>query len=258
MAPQDEETQLSPAQLADLSALADGTLDSSRADAVRAWIDSSPELTELLARERAVVARLRRAAINDRAPASVRTAIEATRSERARRARRRQTRARAGLAFAMAVIVAGVVLAVALPTGTPGAPSISQAAALASRTPTAAVSAPSATQLDVRIQNLTFPNWADSFGWRADGQRTDKLDGRLARTVYYRADRRSIAYTIVASPVLAQPTDATPMGSRTSYGFWVLKLDGRTVVTWRRAGHTCVLSGAGVPTSVLLQLATWS
>jgi hypothetical protein len=36
-----------------------------------------------------------------------------------------------------------------------------------------------------------------------------------------------------------------------------LKLGGRVVVTWRRAGHTCVLSGASVPPGELQQLAAW-
>ena len=33
--------------------------------------------------------------------------------------------------------------------------------------------------------------------------------------------------------------------------------DGRTVVTWLRSGHTCVLAGANVPPPVLLRLAAW-
>jgi hypothetical protein len=35
------------------------------------------------------------------------------------------------------------------------------------------------------------------------------------------------------------------------------RLDGRLVVTWRRANHTCVLSGSGVSLSELTMLATW-
>jgi hypothetical protein len=36
-----------------------------------------------------------------------------------------------------------------------------------------------------------------------------------------------------------------------------LSLRGRTGVTWRRAGHTCVLSATAVPTRVLERLADW-
>jgi hypothetical protein len=32
----------------------------------------------------------------------------------------------------------------------------------------------------------------------------------------------------------------------------------RLVVTWRRAGHTCVLSGAGISTRELSKLAAWT
>ena len=31
----------------------------------------------------------------------------------------------------------------------------------------------------------------------------------------------------------------------------------RTVVTWLRDGHTCVLSGSGVPRRTMLELAAW-
>ena len=37
----------------------------------------------------------------------------------------------------------------------------------------------------------------------------------------------------------------------------MLEEDGRTVVTWERGGHTCVLSAEGVPADELLELAGW-
>ena len=37
----------------------------------------------------------------------------------------------------------------------------------------------------------------------------------------------------------------------------LFSVGGRTAVTWLRRGHTCVLSGAGVPGRVLLRLAAW-
>jgi anti-sigma factor RsiW len=49
------ESHLSPAELADLSALADGRLDPGRRDAVEAWIRSSPDLRDLYERERRAV-----------------------------------------------------------------------------------------------------------------------------------------------------------------------------------------------------------
>ncbi|MGB0094653.1 MAG: hypothetical protein WBP81_19235, partial [Solirubrobacteraceae bacterium] len=50
-----------PRELADLSALADGTLDPARRAEVQARITASPELSALYGRERMVVERLREA-----------------------------------------------------------------------------------------------------------------------------------------------------------------------------------------------------
>jgi hypothetical protein len=35
-------------------------------------------------------------------------------------------------------------------------------------------------------------------------------------------------------------------------------LRGRLVVTWRKGGHTCILSGSGVPRAELAKLAGWT
>jgi hypothetical protein len=65
----------------------------------------------------------------------------------------------------------------------------------------------------------------------------------------------NVAYTIVGAPALAQPSvPVTHLGRFTPR---VFGLRGRTVVTWRRAGHTCVLSASGVPVPMLEQLADW-
>src|SRR5438477_12085133 len=117
-------------QLAELSALADGTLDPSRRAAVEAWIASSPELTARYERERGVVEILHHARATDRAPARLRARIEAERPSARVRARRRVTYSGA-LAGALAALALALVLI--LPAGTPGAPSVSQAAALALR-----------------------------------------------------------------------------------------------------------------------------
>ncbi len=41
------------------------------------------------------------------------------------------------------------------------------------------------------------------------------------------------------------------------YELPIFALAGRTVVTWRRAGHTCVISATHVPVGSLEQLAGW-
>lgn len=240
----------SPKVLAELSAMADGTLEPSRAAKLRELIASSPELGERYERERRAVLALQSLSA-DAAPASLRFAIE-TRRHRVHRRRPRPLYGGALVAAAAALAAALVLL---LPGGTPGAPSVSQAAELALHGPALPPPAAEGDKLAVGVGEVYFPNWKHWFGWRAVGQRTDHLDGKLAVTVYYGLAGKRIAYTILAAPPLRRP------GSR------MLHLDGidlqsfmtrgRLVVTWRRGGHTCVLSGAGMTTAQLAVLAGW-
>ncbi|HEY8762785.1 MAG TPA: zf-HC2 domain-containing protein [Solirubrobacteraceae bacterium] len=242
-------------ELADLSALADGTLDPARRAGVQAHIAASPELSALLEREQRVVEMLHEADSQTRAPAALRARIEAERPRASVRARRRTVYI-GGLAGALAAVVLALVLI--LPAGTPGSPSVSQALALATRGPVAAAPAtdPRAPQnLDTRIEDLYFPNWNGPLHWRAIGQRSDRIDGRLAVTVYYSSRGKRVAYTIVGAPALTTPAASVRKLDGTELR--TLRLGGRLVVTWRRAGHTCVLSGAGVPASALQRLAAW-
>jgi hypothetical protein len=206
--------------------------------------------------EQRVIALLERAGREVRAPAHLRSRIEAARRRRRTRVAGRIAYA-GGLAGALAAVA--VVLALALPGGSPGAPSLSEAAALAVRGPVAAAPAPSAeqpgAQLARDVEDVYFPDWS-RLHWRAVGQRVDHLKGRLALTVYYAWRGHRIAYTIVAAPALDQPraTVTTVRGTvmRT------LTDAGRMIVTWRRAGHTCILStGHGVPAAMLRALAAW-
>jgi hypothetical protein len=105
------------------------------------------------------------------------------------------------------------------------------------------------------VGDVYFPDWARRFGWRAVGQRTDHLKGRVAVTVYYQWHGRQLAYTIVGAPALKTPSASVRMLNGTELR--TLQLGGRLVVTWRRDNHTCVLSGKGVPASELQQLAAW-
>lgn len=245
---------LSPAEAAALSALADGSLDPDRREAVEAWIASSPELLDTYERERAAVRLLRRAAA-ERAPARLRMHVHGQRVSPPRR-----SRARAGygaLAGAMAAAVLAVVLL--LPEGAPGSPSVSQAAGLALRGPSAPAPAPDPTEPRVKLadgfQALYFPNWSTTLGWRAVGMRRDRLNGRPTMTVYYQRGGGVVAYTIVGAPALGSP--AGRVRHLNGYELRTSRLAGRTVVTWRRAGRTCVISAAHVPVRVLEQLADW-
>ena len=195
--------------------------------------------------------------MTERAPQRLRERIEASRPSPAARARRR-----AGYSGALAGALAAVILALVLvlPGGTPGAPSLSEAAGLASLGPNAPAPAPDPdhprVNLGPHLGNVYFPNWGARFGWRATGQRSDRIGGRLALTVYYDAGHgRRVAYTIVDAPALAVPRSS----SVAVYGiaFHTLTIGHRLIVTWERGGRTCVLSGAGVPVSVLRTLAAW-
>jgi hypothetical protein len=249
-----EEQDPSPTQLSELSALADGSLDPSRRAAVENWIASSPHLRSLYARERAAVDALQQAA-TERAPARLRLGVKVQRAPGA--AVRRPKPAYALLAGALACAIAAA--AVFLPGGTPGSPSVSQAAELALRgssnpAPAADPSDPR-MKLDVRLQDLYFPNWSETLGWLPVGERSDRLGGHSAVTVYYQRRGMSVAYTIIGAPALAQP--AAPVTHLGGFALRAFSVDGRTVLTWRRAGHTCVLSASAVPMRMLDQLANW-
>jgi hypothetical protein len=241
--------------LAELSALADGSLDADRRADVAARIAASPELSSLYERERRVVGLLHEARSADRAPAALRARIEASRPSRPARTRRRLGY---GSALAGALAAAVLALVLILPAGSPGAPSVSQAAGLAMLGPAMdapAVDAKTPGKLNTAIEEVYFPNWSSRFRSPATGERTDTINGRHAVTVYYDWQGKQIAYTIVGAPALrtpsAQDTIVNGIEMRT------LQQDGRTVVTWRRAGHTCVLSATGVPAVVLQRLAAW-
>jgi hypothetical protein len=257
MSSEPDTTSLSDSELADLSSLADGSLDPARRAAVEARIAQSAELTALYERERSVVQLLHRAAATDRAPASLRARLEAQRPSAKVRSRRRF-----GYAGALAGALAAVALALALilPGGTPGSPSVSLAAALANKgaTQPAPTPNPQAPQdrLGNAIQDVYFPNWSRTFHAVATGQRIDTIGGRTAVTVYYRVNGKMVAYTIVGEPALSAPT--ADVSRLNKVELRTLKVNGHTVVTWRRDDHTCVISGPGVSTHLLQHLAAWS
>jgi anti-sigma factor RsiW len=248
---------LTPTQQADLAALADDTIAPGRRAAVESWVASSPELQASYRRERATVELTRAARAGDRAPDSLRNRIEQQRRDREPRTRRPSLSLGITLAGALAAVI--VALAVILPAGTPGAPSVADAAALAAHGPTQA--APGAdprepgSRLAAAVGDVYFPNWAQALGWWAVGQRRDVLGGRPAVTVYYKAGGRLLAYTILATPPLPQPHASSRMVNGVQLR--TFHEGGRTIVTWRRAGHTCVLSATSVPAGELQKLASW-
>ena len=251
----DRVTRLSERELAELSALADGTLPAERRAAVEARVAGSPELQELLDRQRHALAATQSLA-SEPVPQSLREAVEARRRSRSAWSRGlRRPAPRLALATGLAVVAA--VLAVVL-VGGPGGPSVAGAAELADRPasepppPRAGVSA---TQLALDVEGVAFPDFARSFGWRAVGVRRDELDGRDATTVFYEKGAREIAYVIVAGSGLPRPS-GVPVRVYRGVRFQTLEVNGRLAVTWRRVGHTCVLVGTA-PRDELLALANW-
>jgi anti-sigma factor RsiW len=238
---------LSERELADLCALADGTLPPERRLEVEARVAASAELRELFERQRRAVAATRMLEA-DPAPASLSAALEGRRQRAVARRDRRWRLALTGAAAAVAAVVVAVLL-----QGGPGGPTVAEAAALGVRSP----SAPAPPQVDeIGVDGVTFPDLAQSYGWRPVGVRRDRVDGRAATVVFYEKSGRRIAYVIVSGSGLPRPSGAAST-TRGGIEFQTLRVDGRLAVTWRRGGHTCVLVGA-TPREELLTLATWS
>ena len=247
---------LSDDELADLARLADGTLPADRRAEVEARVAASPQLSSIVERQGIALEALRGTA-DIGAPARLRADVDRRRgASRAVGAARRRVVIGRSIAAAAAVALA---LILVLPSGFSGAPSVADAAALAQKPPTqpAPRGVPGAPALlREEVDDVPFPNYAAKFGWKAAGAREDDPSGRDATTVHYQKGARTIQYTIVSGDALDPPSDAL-LTSRAGVEYRIYRDDGRTVVTWERDGHTCVLSGKAVRPAELLALADW-
>jgi hypothetical protein len=202
------------------------------------------------------------------APASLHGAVASmvadASSSPARRRGGNPLRLRLAAAGALAA-AALAALALALTANGPRGPRVLQAADAALRPATLPAPAQSANrqgQLTRSVEGIAYPYWQDSLGWRATGARTDRLGGRTITTVFYapvhgaKAYGQRIGYAIVAGSALPDPGAGSTVNVK-GVRFDVLSSDGATVVTWRRAGHTCILVGRGVDSARLMKLATW-
>jgi anti-sigma factor RsiW len=250
----DAVSTLSEREIAELCAFADGTLPPERVKDIEARVAASPELLELVERQRQAVAATR-ALSAEPLPASLVDAVESLRSgRRARRSRGRPLVPRLALAGGLAAVL--VVVAAVVLSGGPAGPTVADAATLASQPATApAPSAQSATRLAVDVEGIPFPNLEQFAGWQASGVHEGHIDGRDATAVFYRKDGRRIAYVIVAGDGLPHPSGAQT-STRGGVEYQTLRVNGRLAVTWRRGGHTCVLIG-DAPEGELLDLASW-
>jgi hypothetical protein len=241
--------------IAELTRLADGTLDEQRAAALRERVRTDPALArELVGQERAVVA-LR--SLDVQAPAALRASVGAASVRPPRRLRLLQAPRAVGVAAragaALTVAVASLLVAL-LAAG--GGPSVAQAATLALRPPTLAAPAENPHHpgsLRAAVDGVAFPYW-DDIAWRAVGARSGRISGRAAFAVRYLDSRGDpVGYAIVSGKALGVS------GGRLVHDhgvtLHVLSDHGRTIVTWPRGGHSCVLAATGVPAQVLLNLA---
>jgi hypothetical protein len=221
---------LQPEDEADLAALADGALYGPRRAALEARLAVEPALAAALEYQRAALSRL--AAAAPVAPPSLRMLVEELEAAQpviARRARRLWPAA----ALALAATVAAFVVLLA-----GSGPAVEDVLAVGLRPATAPAT------LSREFEGIRFPSYEK---WPAIGERTDVVDGREVRTVFYARDGRTIAYAIVAGPALS------PEGSLRK----VRGDDGQVAVTWTRRGRTCVIAASGVDADVLARLAVW-
>jgi hypothetical protein len=223
-------------------------------------IPLSPQEDEEAARGQALIA----AAVADtRAPQSLRERIEDDRRRAASPPlpfwRRRGRAVGAGLAAALAVAVIAVVALVPGGGSGSGSPSLAQVDAVAGARPTAPAPASVGGQppvLDAKVGALTFPDWEKKFDWRATGTRSDQLEGRTVKTVFYRNPAGAdLGYAVVDGAALSG-WERGRVVTRDGKTYRVDDSGDRTVVTWTQQGQTCVISGAStVPAARLVDLA---
>lgn len=163
----------------------------------------------------------------------------------------------APVAGVAALLVVAVVVVLSL--GGPAGPSVGQAAEIArlpANEPTPARDQATPALLEKGVEGVSFPDWSKKFGWRPEGARTDRLDGRRAETVFYTHHGHRIGYTVISGEPLGPPEGAQTI-SRNGVEIHRYMDGDRTVVTFERGGLTCILSGHVIHADTPLKLAAW-
>lgn len=194
----------------------------------------------------------------EHAPLQLREQIERERHRAATQTWRGQLRVILPAAFgAMAILAAIVTIAIVGGTRPPTVPGVALIMLRGHEGPAPAPDPADPSLLKVAVDDITFPSWRGSIGWPASGVRHDTLSGRKVTTVYYRSrSGAEIGYAIVAGKALDEPPGSVI--HRRGVRFVVTDDGGRHVVTWRRAGHTCVISAPSrVAVAKLLALVTY-
>jgi anti-sigma factor RsiW len=240
----------------DLTRLADGTLPGAHVAALRARVQSDPELSARLREQQRGVA-LMRASEEIVAPASLHAAIHGQTSQRRSRVRGPARWRPRLLAPLTATMGAAAVIVIVLVSGGSRSLTVTQTAqvsALASPTRGApAVDRGDTDLLSLRVGSIHFPAYERQTDSRATGARTDHLRGREVQTVFYDIAGRRVGYSIIAGGAVPVPRGS----SNTIQGVrYVTTTTGDArLVTWRRAGHTCVIAARRITRRTLLSLA---
>ena len=240
-----------------LVGLADGTLDERERERATALLDSTEGAPAALAAQQRARSALQTFSAID-APPALREGV-------AVRAPRRRRGPAAALVLAGA---AAVVLFFAL-AGAPDSPSLTTLAAASERPATGPAPAPRGDALlSHEFAGVTFPDWERELGWKAQGQRTDRVAGRRAETVFYTHQGHRIGYTVLEGEAYAPLSGGreyevdgttvrvfTPPGAMTHPGAHG-PVSARVAV-FERNGRTCVLSGEVLDERTLVELAGW-
>ena len=155
----------------------------------------------------------------------------------------------AAVAVAIVVLAGGAAVADDRRGRRPGRPS-------RRRLPAPAPRPDQPTLLAAEAEGLAFPDWSGEFGWRASGERDDRLGDRDATTVYYAKDGGRIAYTIVSGePLERDPDAATTTIDGVDFAVTARRrADGRHLVA--RRAHLRAL-GRRRAARTLVELAAW-
>lgn len=249
-----DETQLPEAELA---ALADGSLPAERRAQLHARIDASPELATALREQERALTMLR--ALDEPAPAALHARVREMTDGVATVRRKggwapvpRSLLVPAATALAVAV-AALVVLLGGSGSSAPTVPQTARLALAAATSPAPAEDTAHRNQLLLHVGGIAFPYYGRTAGWEATGARTDTLGGRHVVTVFYNARGHRVGYAIVDGAPLAVHGGKRVTEDGVSY--WLQRAHGAGLITWRQAGHTCVIAGRRVGLSTLLKLA---
>ncbi len=232
-----------------------------RDHALASEIQRDPVLADSLERQRRLLAALRQGGPAPPDSLATRLApLQPPPRTRHRLGRKARSRTLALVASAAVAVLAALLVAIR-----PGAergplPSAAEVSAVwtlpSSGTPVAAA-AGHPTELDVSYHAIVFPNYHDQEGWHPVGVRRDRINGIPTVTVFYATGHRRAAYTVIPTARVAVPAGAI----RLSVGRLSLRefrSSDRWIVTFERAGNTCVLTAAAPrERQWLIKLAVW-